>query len=236
MLGGGSNLVVADDGFDGHGRRGRDPRRAGRRRRADDAVVRRRHGHRRGRGGLGRPGRAGGRARAGSASRRSPASPARSARPRSRTSAPTARRSPQTIAQVRVWDRGLKGVRTFANADCGFGYRTRRFKADPGRHVVLDVTFQFRQGTPRRARRVRRARRARSGSSSGERAPLADVREAVLGAAPRARAWCSTPTTTTRGAPARSSPTRSSTPARAARGRAGLAAAATAGSRPAPPG
>jgi len=53
----------------------------------------------------------------------------------------------QTLARVRVWDRRLKGVRTFAAADCGFGYRTSRFKADPGRHVVLDVTFQFRQGT-----------------------------------------------------------------------------------------
>ena len=53
----------------------------------------------------------------------------------------------QTIAPVRVWDRALRGVRTFANADCGFGYRTSRFKADPDRHVVLDVTFQLRQGT-----------------------------------------------------------------------------------------
>ena len=29
----------------------------------------------------------------------------------------------QTIASVRVWDRELRGVRTFAAADCGFGYR-----------------------------------------------------------------------------------------------------------------
>ena len=53
----------------------------------------------------------------------------------------------QTVASVRVWDRGAHGVRTFANADCGFGYRTSRFKADPGRHVVLDVTFQLGRGT-----------------------------------------------------------------------------------------
>jgi UDP-N-acetylmuramate dehydrogenase len=52
----------------------------------------------------------------------------------------------QTVARVRVWDRRLRGVRTFAAADCGFGYRTSRFKADPSRHVVLGVTFQFRQG------------------------------------------------------------------------------------------
>ena len=85
----------------------------------------------------------------------------------------------QTIAKVRVWDRVLNGVRTFANADCGFGYRTSRFKADPDRHVVLDVTFQLRQGglgAP-----VQYAELARTlGVDLGQRAPLADVRDAVL--------------------------------------------------------
>ena len=69
------------------------------------------------------------------------------------------------------WDRKLKGVRTFANADCGFGYRTSRFKADPGRHVVLDVTFQFRRATL--SAPVRYAElAARLGVEQGERAPL----------------------------------------------------------------
>ena len=86
----------------------------------------------------------------------------------------------QTIASVRVWDRRLRGVRTFANADCGFGYRHSRFKADPGRHVVLDVTFQFRQGDL--GAPVAYAELARTlGVAVGERAPMADVREAVLG-------------------------------------------------------
>jgi UDP-N-acetylmuramate dehydrogenase len=85
----------------------------------------------------------------------------------------------QTLARVRVWDRRLKGVRTFAASECGFGYRTSRFKADPGRHVVLDVTFQFRQGTL--GAPIRYAELARTlGVSEGERAPLADVRAAVL--------------------------------------------------------
>jgi UDP-N-acetylmuramate dehydrogenase len=85
----------------------------------------------------------------------------------------------QTLARVRVWDRRLKGVRTFAAADCGFGYRTSRFKADPGRHVVLDVTFQFREGTL--GAPVGYAELARTlGVSEGERAPAADVRAAVL--------------------------------------------------------
>lgn len=86
----------------------------------------------------------------------------------------------QTIAQVRVWDRVLKGVRTFANADCGFDYRHSRFKADPLRHVVLDVTFQLRQGSL--SAPVKYAELARTlGVEQGERAPLADVRAAVLG-------------------------------------------------------
>ena len=90
----------------------------------------------------------------------------------------------QTIAQVRVWDRVLKGVRTFANADCRFGYRTSRFKADRldsggGRHVVLDVTFQLRQGSL--GAPVQYAELAGAlGVDLGGRAPIAEVREAVL--------------------------------------------------------
>jgi UDP-N-acetylmuramate dehydrogenase len=90
----------------------------------------------------------------------------------------------QTIASVRVWDRKLNGVRTFASADCGFGYRHSRFKADRfdpwgGRHVVLDVTFQLPQGdlgAPVRYAELA----ARLGVEQGQRAPTRDVREAVL--------------------------------------------------------
>ena len=86
----------------------------------------------------------------------------------------------QTLASVRVWDRTLRGFRTFAAADCGFGYRTSRFKADPGRHVVLEVTFQLRQGelgTPATYAELART----LGVEPGERAPMAAVRDAVLG-------------------------------------------------------
>ncbi len=86
----------------------------------------------------------------------------------------------QTVARVRTWDRVLNGVRTFAAADCRFGYRSSRFKADPSRFVVLDVTFQLAHsdlGPP-----VGYAELARSlGVEVGGRAPLAAVREAVLG-------------------------------------------------------
>ncbi len=52
----------------------------------------------------------------------------------------------QTIASVRTWDRHDRTFRTYAAADCGFGYRWSRFKAEPGRHVVVSVTFQLRIG------------------------------------------------------------------------------------------
>jgi UDP-N-acetylmuramate dehydrogenase len=86
----------------------------------------------------------------------------------------------QTIARVRVWDRKLRGIRTFTASECQFGYRSSRFKADPGRHLVLDVTFQFRQGTL--GAPVSYAELARTlGVAEGTRAPMADVRAAVLG-------------------------------------------------------
>lgn len=85
----------------------------------------------------------------------------------------------QTIAAVRVWDRQLRGVRTFAHADCGFGYRHSRFKADPGRHVVLDVTFQLAQG-PLGGPVTYAELASALDVEVGERAPLADVRATVL--------------------------------------------------------
>ncbi len=86
----------------------------------------------------------------------------------------------QVIASVRTWDRRARAVRTLAAADCGFGYRHSRLKADPGRFVVLDVTFQLPVadlGAP-----VAYAELARAlGVGPGERAGLAQVRQAVLG-------------------------------------------------------
>ena len=91
----------------------------------------------------------------------------------------------QTIASVRVWDRTLRGVRTFANADCGFGYRTSRFKADrldPGEAATSSSPSPSSCARAAWARRWRTpSSRARSASRSGARAPLTDVRRAVLG-------------------------------------------------------
>jgi len=85
----------------------------------------------------------------------------------------------QTIASVRTYDRYDRAIRTFAAADCGFTYRSSRFKAEPQRYVVLSVTFQLTLGDL--GAPIAYAELARAlGVEVGERAPAADVREAVL--------------------------------------------------------
>ncbi len=83
------------------------------------------------------------------------------------------------LARVRTLDRATGEQRTFMHSDLGLGYRTSRFKGEPGRYLVLDVTFQMKlsgTGTP-----IQYAELARSlGVEVGGRAPLADVRQAVL--------------------------------------------------------
>jgi UDP-N-acetylmuramate dehydrogenase len=85
----------------------------------------------------------------------------------------------QTIASVRTYDRYDRRIRTFAASDCDFSYRHSRFKAEPMRHVVLSVTFQLALGDL--GAPVTYAELARTlGVELGERAPLGDVRRAVL--------------------------------------------------------
>ena len=86
----------------------------------------------------------------------------------------------ETIAQVRVWDRDLGAVRTLSAADCGFGYRDSAFKRSAGRQLVLDVVFQLPLGEL--SGPVRYADLASAlGVAEGDRAPLGEVRDAVLG-------------------------------------------------------
>jgi UDP-N-acetylmuramate dehydrogenase len=85
----------------------------------------------------------------------------------------------QTIASVRTYDRYDRVIRTIAAADCGFTYRSSRFKAEPQRYVVLSVTFQLKLGDL--GAPIAYAELARAlGVELGERAPTAGVREAVL--------------------------------------------------------
>jgi UDP-N-acetylmuramate dehydrogenase len=85
----------------------------------------------------------------------------------------------QTITAVRVYDRAEKSERTLPPAECGFAYRDSRLKREPGRFVVLSVTFALHPGEL--SRPVGYAELARTlGVQIGQPAPLADARAAVL--------------------------------------------------------
>jgi UDP-N-acetylmuramate dehydrogenase len=83
-----------------------------------------------------------------------------------------------TVVRLRAWDRRTREVCTIQAADCGFGYRTSAFKGHD-RYVVLDVTFRLflgADGAP-----IRYAELARHlDTEPGATAPAADVRRAVL--------------------------------------------------------
>ena len=93
-----------------------------------------------------------------------------------------------TISRVRTWDREQNAVRTFFTADCGFAYRDSLFKrtryagdvpSSTGRYVVLSVTFQHTIGSL--SAPIRYAQLAEAlGVQVGDRAPMREVREAVL--------------------------------------------------------
>ena len=83
----------------------------------------------------------------------------------------------QTITSVRAYDRVADDVVTLT--DCGFGYRWSRFKAEPGRWVVLAVTYRL-DDEPL-GREIRYPELARAlGVEVGERVPVGEVRDAVL--------------------------------------------------------
>jgi UDP-N-acetylmuramate dehydrogenase len=96
----------------------------------------------------------------------------------------------QTLVAVRGYDRERGQVADLAASECGFGYRTSAFKRSlrtwapggpgvTGRFVVLGVTFRLAR-SPLSAP-VRYAELARAlGIAEGGRAPLGEVRSAVL--------------------------------------------------------
>lgn len=84
-----------------------------------------------------------------------------------------------TIAAVRVYDRVARAVVTFDPAACGFAYRDSVFKSRaPGRHVVLGVTFALKPGGPPA---VRYGELSRALAEKGDGPPsLMAVRETVI--------------------------------------------------------
>jgi UDP-N-acetylmuramate dehydrogenase len=86
----------------------------------------------------------------------------------------------ETITSVRALDRESGEVADLAPEDCGFAYRSSDFKRRPGRWVVLAVTFALERREL--SGPLAYAELARTlGVRPGEGAPLPDVREAVLG-------------------------------------------------------
>ncbi|WP_053674500.1 UDP-N-acetylmuramate dehydrogenase [Streptomyces sp. NRRL B-1140] len=85
-----------------------------------------------------------------------------------------------TITEVVAYDRRTGDTVTLANEDCAFSYRHSRFKSDPERYVVLRVRFSLEDAEGLSAP-LRYAETARAlGVEPGDRVPLAQARETVL--------------------------------------------------------
>lgn len=85
-----------------------------------------------------------------------------------------------TITEVVAYDRRTGETVTLANEDCAFSYRHSRFKSDPERYVVLRVRFALEDAEGLSAP-LRYAETARAlGVEPGDRVPLARARETVL--------------------------------------------------------
>lgn len=83
------------------------------------------------------------------------------------------------ITRVRTYDRQEKALKTFTNSECQFSYRNSLFKSHPGRYVVLDVQFQIRRGEfsdPITYLELAK----KLGVQPGDKAPVAETRKAVL--------------------------------------------------------
>lgn len=95
----------------------------------------------------------------------------------------------QTILTVRAFDRQSGDIVTLSSAQCRFGYRTSMLKRAAaglatGRYIVLDVTFGLWRSSPSRlalSTPVRYPELARTlGVAQGDQVPLEEAREAVL--------------------------------------------------------
>ena len=111
------------------------------------------------------------------------------------------------LVSVRVWDRTGRSVQELSAQECGFGYRTSRFKQEPDRFVVLEVAFDLPSMSPC-AFPTRNSRALWVSTLGRARTERECVRRSWSYGA--ARAWCSTSTIAIPGALAPSSLIRSS--------------------------
>ncbi len=85
----------------------------------------------------------------------------------------------ETIENVRCWDRRESEVVDLSRRECEFAYRASRFKTrEPNRYVVLSVTFRLARGG---APGLRYAELQRALGEASTSATLQQVRDAVLG-------------------------------------------------------
>ncbi|MFH9010690.1 UDP-N-acetylmuramate dehydrogenase [Streptomyces sp. NPDC017943] len=85
-----------------------------------------------------------------------------------------------TITEVVAYDRRTGETVTLSNEECAFSYRHSRFKSDPEHYVVLRVRFALEDAEGLSAP-LRYAETARAlGVEPGDRVPLAQARETVL--------------------------------------------------------
>ncbi|WP_437982374.1 UDP-N-acetylmuramate dehydrogenase [Sorangium sp. So ce117] len=86
----------------------------------------------------------------------------------------------ETIVEVRAIDRATGAAAVLSGADCGFGYRDSRFKrAWRGRYVITAVTFALRPGGAATVR-YPELQRALAAPAGGAAPPLGEVRSAVI--------------------------------------------------------
>jgi UDP-N-acetylmuramate dehydrogenase len=87
-----------------------------------------------------------------------------------------------TVRAVRALERATGRVVDLRPEDCGFGYRTSAFKRDPERYVVVSVTFGLRPGgaPTLRYRELVDALAGAGAAASATPPTLAEVRAAVL--------------------------------------------------------
>lgn len=84
----------------------------------------------------------------------------------------------ETLVCTHVLDRRSGDTHRLAREECGFGYRTSRFKQEPGRWIVTGIELELRSGPPEPPRYAE-LERALS-SDPGQRPTAASVRETVL--------------------------------------------------------
>lgn len=83
------------------------------------------------------------------------------------------------ITRVRTYDRQEKELMTFTNSECEFSYRNSYFKSHPGRYVIIEVQFQIRRGEfSDPITYVELSKKL--GIEPGEKAPVVATRAAVL--------------------------------------------------------